>query len=243
MAGEATKVPFIEAAAPSTPAASRVVIYAKSDGLMYSKDDAGAETLMSSGGSGSVATDAIWDAAGDLAVGSGANTAAKLTLGSTGKVPASNGSTLAYVYPPGYVHNHTNKTSNTNITGTTEGGANTIVTASGGVAFDGSTPARIRFYTPACELAVTGSNNFMFIVLFDDTGGGAAAVGQMALNFAAVSTAQRIPILAEYYYTPSNATHTYSVRGYLGAAGTGVVYGGSAGSGAYLPAFIEVLAA
>lgn len=34
------------------------------------------------GVSGSVATDAIWDAAGDLAVGSGANTAAKLTAGS-----------------------------------------------------------------------------------------------------------------------------------------------------------------
>jgi hypothetical protein len=33
-------------------------------------------------GGGSVATDAIWDAAGDLAVGSGANTAAKLSLGS-----------------------------------------------------------------------------------------------------------------------------------------------------------------
>lgn len=35
---------------------------------------------------GSVATDSIWDAAGDLAVGSGANTAAKLTKGSDGDV-------------------------------------------------------------------------------------------------------------------------------------------------------------
>lgn len=34
------------------------------------------------GGGGSVATDAIWDAAGDLAVGTGANTAAKLAMGS-----------------------------------------------------------------------------------------------------------------------------------------------------------------
>lgn len=52
MAGEAVKVSFIEAAAPATPAASRVVVYAKADGLMYSKDDAGTETLMSSGASG-----------------------------------------------------------------------------------------------------------------------------------------------------------------------------------------------
>lgn len=39
-------------------------------------------------GAGSVATDAIWDAAGDLAVGSGANTAAKLAIGNAGAVLA-----------------------------------------------------------------------------------------------------------------------------------------------------------
>jgi len=37
-------------------------------------------------GSGNVATDAIWDAKGDLAVGTGPNTAAKLTVGANGKV-------------------------------------------------------------------------------------------------------------------------------------------------------------
>lgn len=43
---------FSEGAAPSTPSASQVKIYAKADGLMYSKDDAGAETLMSGGAGG-----------------------------------------------------------------------------------------------------------------------------------------------------------------------------------------------
>lgn len=37
-------------------------------------------------GSGSVASDSIWDAKGDLAVGTGADTAAKLTAGSNGQV-------------------------------------------------------------------------------------------------------------------------------------------------------------
>jgi hypothetical protein len=37
-------------------------------------------------GSGAVATDVIWDAKGDLAVGTGADTAAKLTVGSNGKM-------------------------------------------------------------------------------------------------------------------------------------------------------------
>lgn len=38
---------FDEAAAPGTPAANKVNLYAKSDGLLYSKDDAGTETLLS----------------------------------------------------------------------------------------------------------------------------------------------------------------------------------------------------
>ena len=39
-----------------------------------------------SGGSGAVATDVLWDAKGDLAVGTGANTAQKLTVGSNGQL-------------------------------------------------------------------------------------------------------------------------------------------------------------
>lgn len=52
MATETTKIPFIEGAAAATPAANRVVIYAKADGKMYSKDDVGAELLMSVGATG-----------------------------------------------------------------------------------------------------------------------------------------------------------------------------------------------
>lgn len=50
----------------------------------------------SGGGGGAVATDAIWDAAGDLAVGTGANTAAKLPIGTNGYVLTSNGTTAAW---------------------------------------------------------------------------------------------------------------------------------------------------
>ena len=75
-----------EGAAPATPGAGNVTIYAKADGLVYSKDDAGTETVMSGGGGGSVATDAIWDAKGDLAVGTGSNTASRLAVGTNGYV-------------------------------------------------------------------------------------------------------------------------------------------------------------
>jgi hypothetical protein len=53
-------------------------------GAGVSVTDAGsneATVTITGGGAGDVATDAIWDAKGDLAVGTGANTAAKLTVG------------------------------------------------------------------------------------------------------------------------------------------------------------------
>lgn len=46
---------FSEGAAPSTPSAGQVRMYAKTDGLLYSKDDAGTETPLG-GGSGAVAS-------------------------------------------------------------------------------------------------------------------------------------------------------------------------------------------
>jgi hypothetical protein len=49
---EASKRLYAEGSAPSTPAAGLVETYAKTDGLLYSKDDAGLETLMSAGADG-----------------------------------------------------------------------------------------------------------------------------------------------------------------------------------------------
>src|SRR3990172_339233 len=48
-----TKIHWAEGSAPGTPDAGEVVVYAKTDGLMYSKDDAGVETLVSGGAPGS----------------------------------------------------------------------------------------------------------------------------------------------------------------------------------------------
>ena len=41
-----SKIILEEQAAPDTPPTNKVAIYAKTDGLMYSKDDAGTETVM-----------------------------------------------------------------------------------------------------------------------------------------------------------------------------------------------------
>lgn len=50
--GAFTTTTFPEAAAPSTPATNNVVVYAKIDGRMYSKDDAGTETALGVAGAG-----------------------------------------------------------------------------------------------------------------------------------------------------------------------------------------------
>lgn len=52
MATSASNIDFAEGAAPATPGAAKVRIYAKADGLLYSKDDAGVETLVSGGAGG-----------------------------------------------------------------------------------------------------------------------------------------------------------------------------------------------
>jgi hypothetical protein len=74
-------------ATPSNPASGYKKVYFKSDGKLYKLDSSGVETEVGAG-SGSVATDTIWDAKGDLAVGTGADTATKLSTATNGKILA-----------------------------------------------------------------------------------------------------------------------------------------------------------
>lgn len=50
------KVLFSEGAAPATPSAGEVKVYAKTDGRVYSKDDAGVETILGSATTRAVVT-------------------------------------------------------------------------------------------------------------------------------------------------------------------------------------------
>lgn len=76
-----------EMAAPATPAAGKVSFYAKSDGLLYSKDDAGTETVVTGGGgSGSSPT----TTRGDL-IRRGASADERLAIGGAGAQLVSDG--------------------------------------------------------------------------------------------------------------------------------------------------------
>lgn len=51
---------FAEVAAPATPSAASVIVYAKSDGKLYLKDDAGTETDLTATGAGGVTFAGAW---------------------------------------------------------------------------------------------------------------------------------------------------------------------------------------
>lgn len=95
MATSAAYIDLDEGAAPATPGAAQARLYVKADGLLYWKDDAGNEYAVGTS-STSVATDSIWDAAGDLVQGTGANTAARLAIGAAASVLESTGSAAAW---------------------------------------------------------------------------------------------------------------------------------------------------
>lgn len=82
----------------SRPAASDgCVLYScTTHSLVYRSDGTAWSTWMTIPTGASVATDPIFDAAGDLAVGSGADTAAKLAKGSTAQVLVSTAAGLAW---------------------------------------------------------------------------------------------------------------------------------------------------
>lgn len=89
---------YAEIAAPSSPAANKLRIYAKDKAgvsTLYYKDDAGVEHELPGAGSSGVATDTIWDNKGDVAVASGADAADNFPVGVNDKVfMANSGETL-----------------------------------------------------------------------------------------------------------------------------------------------------
>lgn len=181
---------------------------------------------------GSVATDPIWAAEGDIVVATGDNAAAVLTKGATGTVPTAGASTLAYAFPPGYEVDYVEKTSSTTINGTNEAGANIIVT-SNSVTFDG-TACWFEFYCP--QIASPNGVN-LFIVLFDNTASTSAGIGRLAVITNA--TSQTHAGTYKRKLTPSAGARTFSVRGYV-ASSSGVLQGGPGGTTAYMPTYLRI---
>jgi hypothetical protein len=220
---------------PAAPADGYHRLFIDTDEKLKMIDHASLVTDFTPGAGGSVATDAIWDAAGDLAVGTGADTAAKLTKGAAGTVPTAGASTLAYAFPPGYEFDYAQITSSVGPTATSEATADTVVTGNA-VTYDGSTVVMVEFfcYFAAPDVAAAGRN--LNLYLYD----GASSIGRICnITSQAATNAARQPVMVARRLTPSNAAHTYSIRASVDA-GTGSISASSGGNGDHMPAFIRI---
>lgn len=179
------------------------------------------------GAGSAIASDTLWDAAGDLAVGSGADTATKLSIGATNGMALQRVSgAVAWALPSGHEFDYVQTTSSGNITATSDATANTIVTANA-VTYDGSTIVVISAYITF----LTTGTNFITVVLYD----GSSPIGRMGIVGVSAS---RFPFFAQHRLTPSAAAKTYSIRAFVDA-GTGTFNSGAGGAAAYMPSFIR----
>lgn len=128
---------------------------------------------------------------------------------------------------------YTEKTSNTNITATTEGTATTIITASAFIA-DGVSAYVIDFFCEFLQLAAASNTTKLW--LYQD----GSSIGQMGTHrFGSVPDVDGWSVFVSRRLVPTAASHTYSIRGSVDS-GTAIVTAGAGGSATAMPAFIRI---
>jgi len=222
--------------APAAPSDASWKLYPMADGV-YARSSNTTVGPLGSGGGGSMATDAIWDAAGDLVQGTGANTAAKLTAGTAGQFLKSAGAAAAnlWAFPPGYELDYVETTSTLTVTAVSEATAQAYVTGSA-VAYDGSTVVQIECFLSYLYMSTAGHG--LYSILYD----GSSSIGVFGYhNIATGATDQYAgPLQFARRLTPSNASHTYSLRFYKDTGTTAQVAAGAGGTGANMPGYIRI---
>lgn len=214
--------------------------------IIQSSDNSGTPARLAAAAAGKILTGAgtgtvsAWGqgpltTTGDLMIGATGGTPTRLAVGAAGTTLAG-GTTPAYVFPPGYEYDYVEITSSVNVTATTEGTATTVITGSS-VAYDGSTVVYVEFYAPFINPDSGAQDRAIIIVLYD----GASSIGKLTVTQIVTASHQSYigGILGARRLTPSNASHTYSIRAFV-TAGTGIVNVGAGGNGNYMPGFIRV---
>lgn len=123
------------------------------------------------------------------------------------------------------------KTSDTNITATSEATANTIVTGAS-VTYDGA-PVMLEYF--CADVDGDGGTGFMIVTVYD---GSTCVNGTLALAYPS-GAAQRWPVIGKWRFTPSAGSHQYSIRAFV-SGNTGHVRAGAAGTGATTPTFMRI---
>lgn len=156
-------------------------------------------------------------------------TAGTFNLSATGGAGGSGSSDLA-----GKQLDYTAFTSPVTINQTSEGAASTVVT-SGSVSLDGSTVVQVQFYAPRVATGASTSNVFDLYV--DST-----IQGRIGVSTSPAAATMAGPMfLSSPNLTPSNASHTFTIKVWRGAGSDGEVTAGAGGTGAYLNGYIRVV--
>lgn len=130
---------------------------------------------------------------------------------------------------------YTQFTSGASITATTEGGADTVVTASA-VVLGGSTNIDIEFYSPSVRPRIDVADYGISFWLYD----GSSSIGKIASVVTPDAGYDNKPVYVRVRLSaPSAASHTYSIRASVDA-GTGLVDAGAGGSGNLFPGYIRI---
>lgn len=182
------------------------------------------------GGVDSIEADGGGPLTGDVTFSEGANITLT-TAGNDIEIAASGGGGVTLL-------NYTQFTSTVTISSTTESGANTVVTASAGLTVDGSTLICVEFYSPGVACG-SSNNSFVIVDLFQDSGGGAAAIGRLGVVQSGSANSDAASMFARRYLTPSSGTYTWSVRAWRGTS-DGEVRAGAGGTAAYFPGYIRI---
>lgn len=177
------------------------------------------------------------DAAGDLLVGTAADTVGRLAKGTALQYLRVNAAATALEYATLASASaelaYTAFTSNVSVTATTEGTANTVVGPTSGVTFDGSTIALIEFYCPNYSHS---ADSLATILLYEDS----TLLGQIHQFKPGAATGNANgAIHTVLRRTPSAASHTYTVKA-LVASGTLTISAGTGGTGAFVAGCVRV---
>jgi hypothetical protein len=185
---------------------------------------------------GGMVADTIWDAKGDLAVASAADTGGRLAVGTNGHVlTADSAQTLGVKWAAaaggGGVtqHDYVEITSDVTITGTSDTSPTTCITGNA-VTYNGSTRIKVEVFSAASLGAL-----YCIVQLWEGTSTDLGKIAQITSPTGSLTA----PIYGVRYMTPSAGSHTYTIRAWK-FGGSAVFSAGAGGSNTLFPAFLRI---